>query len=145
MLTTLYPLKMTPLLGYWDADHDRLRTRYNRNNNAQCTNYICISKSPIFSLRTSIVLLVSVSLAPHRKYTMRQIGKKTPVAPICEWINGTAKRLNLTYICNSNLIFFHSKNFNLFLINLRNEPMFHESSADHAKYLCSESMQCRYN
>ena len=93
VLDTLYPLnlKMTSLSGYWDADHDRPRTRNTRPSNAQCTN-IFISKSVTFSLRTLILLLASVSLAPHRKYTMRQIGKKPPVVPLCEWINHRAKQ-----------------------------------------------------
>ena len=46
-----------------------------------------MNTSNTFSLRTSILLLAYVSLAPHRKYTTQQIGKKTPVAPLCEWIN----------------------------------------------------------
>ena len=46
---------MSPLSVYWDADHDRPRTRNARHSNAQCTN-ILISKSPTFSLRTSILL-----------------------------------------------------------------------------------------
>ena len=68
-LDTLYLIKMTPLPGYWDADHDRPRTRNTRPSNAQCTN-ICISKSPTL-LRKSILLLASVILAPNRKYTTR--------------------------------------------------------------------------
>ena len=93
MLDTLYPLKMTPLPGYWDADHDRPRTRNTRHSNSQCTNAF-ISKSPTFSLRTTILLLAPVSLAPHRNYTTRQIGNKMPVAPLWEWISRRAKRLN---------------------------------------------------
>ena len=90
---TLYRLKMTPLPGYWDADHDRQRTMNTKPSNAQCTN-ICISKSPSFSLRTSILLLASVILAPSRKYTKRRFTQKTTVAPLCEWITRRAKRLN---------------------------------------------------
>ena len=96
MLGTLYPLKITPLLGYWDTDHDRTRTRNTRPSNAQCTN-ICISKPPTFSLRTSILLIASVILAPNRKYTERHFGQKKTVAPLCEWINRRAKRLNRPY------------------------------------------------
>ena len=99
VLDTLYPLKMTPLPGYWDADHNRPRNT--KHSNAQCTN-IFISKSPTFSLRTSTLLLASVSLAPHRKYTTRQIGKKTRVAPLCEWINRRAKCLDcVSVLCAS--------------------------------------------
>ena len=95
MFDTLHPLKMTmtPLPSYWVADHDRPRTRNTRPSNAQCTNIFSI-KSHTFSLRTSILLLASVIFAPHRKYTTRQIGKKTPVAPLCEWISRRAKHLN---------------------------------------------------
>ena len=82
---TLYPLKTVPLPGYWDTDHDRPRTRNTRHSNAQCI-HICISKFPTFSLRTSILIPASVSLAPHLTYTTPHIGKKTPVAPLCEWI-----------------------------------------------------------
>ena len=99
MLDTLYRLKMKPLPGYWDADHDRSITRNTRPSNAQCTN-ICISKSPTFSLRTLILLLASVSLAPNRKYTTRHFSLKTPVAPLCEWINRRAKRLN-SLVCTA--------------------------------------------
>ena len=67
VLDILYPLKMTLLPGYWDADHDRPRTRNTRPSNTQCTD-IFIGKSPTFSLRTSILLLASVILAPNRKY-----------------------------------------------------------------------------
>ena len=89
MLDTYYPFKMTPLPGYWDADHDRPRTRNTRHSNAQCTN-ICISKSPSFSRRTLMLMLIlalsswlhtggiqrdiatrSVILAPHRRDTTR--------------------------------------------------------------------------
>ena len=70
MLDTLYPLKMTSLPGYWDSDRDRPRTRNTRSSNAQCTN-IFISKSLTFRLRTTIVLLASLVLAPNRGYTMR--------------------------------------------------------------------------
>ena len=48
-----------------------------------------ISKSPTFSLRTP-----AIRLAAHRKYTVRQIRQKTPVAPPCEWKNLRAERLN---------------------------------------------------
>ena len=36
--------------------------------------------SPTFSIRTSILLLAPVILAPNRKYT----SQKTPLAPLCE-------------------------------------------------------------
>ena len=64
--------------GDWDADHHRPRTRNCRHSNAQCTK-ICISKCSTFSLRTSILLLASVTLAPNRHFS--QI---TPVAPLCD-------------------------------------------------------------
>ena len=82
MLDTLYRLKMTALPGYWDADHDRPRRMNIRPSNAQCA-----SKSPTFSLRTSILLLASVILAPNRKYTTRHFSQKTLVTPLCEWIS----------------------------------------------------------
>ena len=43
---TLYRLKMTPLPGYWDADHDRPRTRNTRPSSAHCTN-IFIKNPPL--------------------------------------------------------------------------------------------------
>ena len=46
-----------------------------------------ISQSQTFSLRTSILLLASVILAPNRKYTTQHFGQKTPVTPLWEWIN----------------------------------------------------------
>ena len=92
-LLDTYHLKMTPLSGYWDADHDRPRTRNTRPSNAQCTD-IFINKSPTFSLRMSILLLASVILAPNRKYRMRYFSQKTPVVLLCEWINRRAKCLN---------------------------------------------------
>ena len=55
---------------------------------------LVISKSPTFRLRTSILLLASVILAPNRKYTTRLFSQKTSVASLCEWINRWAKRLN---------------------------------------------------
>ena len=64
-----------------------------RPSNAQCTD-IFISKCRTFSLRTLILLLASVILAPNRKYTRRPFSQKMPVAPLCEWINRRAKRLN---------------------------------------------------
>ena len=67
----LYPLKMKPLPGYWDADHDRPRTRNTRPSNVHCT-HIFSCKSPTLSLRTSILLLASVILAPNRNYTRRK-------------------------------------------------------------------------
>ena len=57
-------------------------------------NNICISKSPTLSLRTPILRLAAIRLAAHRKYTVRQIRHKTPVAPLCEWHTLRAKRLN---------------------------------------------------
>ena len=75
-LDTLYHVKMKQLPGYWDADHDRPRTRNTRPSKSQCTN-ICINKSPTFSLRTSILLLVFVILATNRKYTTRHFSQKT--------------------------------------------------------------------
>ena len=93
VLDTLYPLKMTPLPGYWDADHDRPRTRNARHSNAQCNN-IFISKPPTFILRTQILPLAAIRLAAHRKYTVRKIRQKTSVAPLCEWKNLRAERLN---------------------------------------------------
>ena len=93
VLDTLHPLKMTLLPGYWGANHDRPRTRNARPSNAQSTN-IFVSKSPTFSLRTSVLLLASVIVGPSRKYTMRQFCQKTLVAPLCEWISRRAKRLN---------------------------------------------------
>ena len=84
----LYILMTTPL-GYWDTDRDRQR-------NAQCTN-ICISKSPTFSMRTSFLLLVCQLGATPEVCTTRQIGKKTPVAPLCELINLSATAFILTY------------------------------------------------
>ena len=72
---------------------DRPRTRNARHSNAQCTN-ICISKFPNSSLRKPILLLAAIRLAAHRKYTVRQIRQKTPVAPLCEWKNLRAERLN---------------------------------------------------
>ena len=54
-----------------------------------------INKSPMFSLRTSILLLASVILAPTRKYTTRHFSQKTPVAPLCEWINRTVVAASL--------------------------------------------------
>ena len=59
------------------------------------------SKSPTFSLRTSILLLASVILAPIRKYKTRHIGQKTPVAPLCEWISRIAKRHNWNFHCST--------------------------------------------
>ena len=86
-------LKMTPLPGYSDADHDRPRTRNSRPSIAQCTN-IFSSKSPTLSLRTSALLLASVILAPSWKYRRRNLSQKTLVVPLCEWINRRGKRLN---------------------------------------------------
>ena len=48
----------------------------------------------VLSLRTSILLLASVILAPNQKYTKRHFGQKTAVMPLCEWVNRRAKRLN---------------------------------------------------
>ena len=86
--------------GRWDADHDRPRTRNARHSNAQYNN-ICISKSPTFSLRTQILPLADIRLAAHRKYTVRQIRQKTPVAPLCEWKNLRAERLNSTSLMST--------------------------------------------
>ena len=36
----------------------------------------------------------AIRLAAHRKYTVRQIRQKTPVALLCEWKNLRAERLN---------------------------------------------------
>ena len=49
---------------------------------------------PTFSLRTSILLLASVILAPNRKSTTRHFSQRTPVAPLREWINGREGRPN---------------------------------------------------
>ena len=42
MLDTLYPLNMTPLPGYWDADRDRPRTRHTRPSNSQYTTILVV-------------------------------------------------------------------------------------------------------
>ena len=85
---TLHPLKKMPLPGYWDADHDRPRTRNTRHSNAQCTN-ICISKSPTFSRRMSILLHASVIWR-----LTGSIQRDTLARPLCEWINHRAKSFN---------------------------------------------------
>ena len=62
---TLYRLKMTPLPGYWDADHDRPRAR-----NIYLVMYnvlIFVLVNPHFQAATSILLLSSVILASNRK------------------------------------------------------------------------------
>ena len=80
------------LLGRWSRPTEN--KEYIVMHNVHINIYM--SQSPTFSLRTSILLLVSVILAPHRKYTMRQFGQRTPVAPLCEWIHCRAKRLICT-------------------------------------------------
>ena len=50
MLDTLYPLKMTPLPGYSDADHNRPRPRNTRPSNAQYRLLIFLLVNPRFRL-----------------------------------------------------------------------------------------------
>ena len=83
----------------------RPRTRNARHSNAQCT-HLFISKSRTFCLQTPILLLAAINrIAAHRKYTVRQIRQKTPVAPLCEWKNLSAKRLNWSIVVFG---YFHS-------------------------------------
>ena len=144
MLDTLYPLKMTPLLGYWD---DRPRTRNARHSNAQCNN-IFISKSPTFSLRTQILPLAAIRLAAHRKYTVRQIRQKTPVAPLCEWKNLRAERLNCTELYL--LIFTFEKNGTMTRGSSKPLNIFHvlyigDRSDQNVVFVCPDSRLLRRN
>ena len=64
------------------------------DTNAQCSN-IFSSKSPTFSLRTSILLLASVILARTGSIQGDSLARKRQcMAPLCEWVNRRENRLN---------------------------------------------------
>ena len=109
---------------------------------------LTISKSPTFSLRTQILPLAAIRLAAHRKYTVRQIRQKTPVAPLCEWKNLRAERLNCTELYL--LIFTFEKNGTMTRGSSKPLNIFHvlyigDRSDQNVVFVCPDSRLLRRN